>query len=88
MPRCCNASITGASEPICAGVVAVYSVPSRLVGETILARLTENTVEVWCGGILQTRRDRNGADDGPEGLDYRDIIGNLVKKPGAFRNYR
>ena len=34
------------------------------------------------------RRDRNGADDGPEGLDYRDIIGNLVKKPGAFRNYR
>ena len=66
----------------------VYSVPSRLVGETILARLTEDTVEVWCGGILQTRRDRNGADDGPEGLDYRDIIGNLVKKPGAFRNYR
>lgn len=64
-----------------------YSVPTRLVGETIQVRATEETLEIWYGGVLQARRERLGGS-GIEGLDYRDLVGNLVKKPGAFGHYR
>ena len=64
-----------------------YSVPTRLVGETVQVRATEETLEVWYGGVLQARRERLGGS-GIEGLDYRDLVGNLVKKPGAFGHCR
>ena len=65
----------------------VYSVPSRLIGEVVEVRLTMDQVEVWYGqrkvaemARLRGRRKHR--------VDYRHIIDWLVRKSGAFENYR
>jgi hypothetical protein len=65
----------------------VYSVPSRLIGEQVEARLYMDRVEIWYGQRkleemprLRGRRKHR--------VDYRHIIDWLVRKPGAFENYR
>lgn len=64
-----------------------YSVPSRLMGETVRVRLYEERLEVLYGGQVQlvTERLRGGSK---RRIDYRHIIWSLVKKPGAFARYR
>lgn len=64
-----------------------YSVPSRLIGHTVEARQYPTTVEVrYRGQALETMpRLRGNAD---HRIDYRHIIGSLVRKPGAFARYR
>ena len=65
----------------------VYSVNSRLIGEQVEARLSSETVEVWYAGekVEQLPRLRGR---GKHRVDYRHIITWLVRKPGAFENYR
>ena len=65
----------------------VYSVNSRLIGEQVEARLSAETVEVWYAGekVEQLPRLRGR---GKHRVDYRHIITGLVRKPGAFENYR
>lgn len=64
-----------------------YSVPSRLIGEAVQVRLYSQEVEVWYGQQLQARipRLRGG---GGHSINYRHIIDSLVRKPGAFAQYR
>ena len=65
----------------------IYSVPSRLIGHTVEARQHPSTVEVLYGGrVLCTMPRLRGAAD--HRIDYRHIIGSLVRKPGAFARYR
>ena len=65
----------------------VYSVPSRLVGHTVEARQHPSTVEVLYGGrVLCTMPRLRGSAD--HRIEYRHIIGSLVRKPGAFARYR
>jgi hypothetical protein len=65
----------------------VYSVPSRLIGERVEARLYLDRVEVWYGQqrveVMPRLRGRHKYR-----VDYRHIIDWLVRKPGAFANYR
>ena len=65
----------------------VYSVPSRLIGEQVEARLYMDRVEIWYGQRkleeLPRLRGRK-----KHRVDYRHIIDWLVRKPGAFENYR
>ncbi len=65
----------------------VYSVPSRLIGERVEARLYAEVLEVWYGQKMLESipriRGRNG-----HRINYRHIIGWLARKPGAFENYR
>ena len=65
----------------------VYSVPSRLIGERVEARLTMDRVEVWYGQrkVAEMPRLRGRRK---HRVDYRHIIDWLVRKPGAFENYR
>lgn len=65
----------------------VYSVNSRLIGEQVEARLGAEAVEVWYAGqkVEQMPRLRGR---GKHRVDYRHIIDWLVRKPGAFENYR
>jgi hypothetical protein len=65
----------------------VYSVPSRLIGEQVEARLTMDQVEVWYGQkkVEQMPRLRGRRK---HRVDYRHIIDWLVRKPGAFEHYR
>jgi hypothetical protein len=64
-----------------------YSVHSRLIGETVQARVYANHVEVW---YAQKRVDQfpRLRGRGKHQVNYRHIIDWLVRKPGAFENYR
>jgi hypothetical protein len=64
-----------------------YSVPSRLLGHTVEARQHPTTVEVlYHGHVIDTMPRLRGEAD--HRIDYRHIIGSLVRKPGAFARYR
>lgn len=64
-----------------------YSVPARLVGATVRVRVQAETLEVYHGTakLLTLERLRG---HGQHRIDYRHVIGALVRKPGAFANYR
>lgn len=65
----------------------VYSVHSRLIGERVEVRLCVETVEVWYAGRKVEEMPRLRGR-GKHRIDYRHIIDWLVRKPGAFDNYR
>jgi len=64
-----------------------YSVPSRLIGETVTVWVYENRLEVRYGQELMLTVERLLGRFGHR-IDYRHIIWSLVRKPGAFARYR
>lgn len=63
------------------------SVPSRLIGHNVRVRLSLDTLQIFYKDKLVETLPR------PVGrnqvvLNYRHLVGSLVKKPGAFANYR
>ena len=64
-----------------------YSVPSRLIGHDIDARLHPDVVEVFYAGELVLTMPRLRGDRDHH-IDYRHVIWSLVRKPGAFARYR
>jgi transposase len=65
----------------------VYSVDSRLIGEKIEIRLYVEHLEVWYAQQrIETIPRLRG--EGKHRIQYRHIIDWLVRKPGAFENYR
>jgi hypothetical protein len=64
-----------------------YSVHSRLIGEMVEARICPDTIEIWYGDrkVEELPRLRGRSK---HRIDYRHIIDWLVRKPGAFENYR
>ena len=65
----------------------VYSAPSRLVGEKVTARVYEDKIQILYAGSIQLEVERLTGSGGKR-INYRHIIGSLVKKPGAFANYQ
>ena len=64
-----------------------YTVPSRLIGKEVQIRLYAEHLEVYYKDHLVERMERiRGERDAR--VDYRHIIGSLVRKPGAFARYR
>jgi hypothetical protein len=65
----------------------VYSVHSRLIREMIEARLYMEHLEIWYAQQrIETIPRLRG--EGKHNIQYRHIIDWLVRKPGAFENYR
>jgi len=64
-----------------------YSVPSRLIGETVKVWVYENRLEVRYSQELMLTVERLLGRFGHR-IDYRHIIWSLVRKPGAFARYR
>jgi hypothetical protein len=64
-----------------------YSLHGRLIGEQVKARIYADHIEVW---YAQRRIERLPRLRGKNGhhINYRHIIDWLVRKPGAFKNYR
>jgi hypothetical protein len=64
-----------------------YSLPSRLIGESVDVHVMVETLEVWHGArkvdTLPRLRGR-----GKHRVEYRHVIDWLVRKPGAFEEYR
>jgi hypothetical protein len=64
-----------------------YSVPSRLISETVRVRIFERTIEVLYAQKLQLVFERAAGRNGHR-INYRHLIWSLVQKPGAFARYR
>ena len=65
----------------------VYSVSSRLIGEWVEVRLYAERIEVWYAQ-KQVERLPRLRGKGKYKIEYRHIIDWLVRKPGAFADYR
>jgi hypothetical protein len=64
-----------------------YSLPSRLIGMTVLVRVRAESLEVYHGTThLHTLPRLPG--HGQHRIDYHHVIWSLVRKPGAFAQYR
>ena len=64
-----------------------YTVPSRLIGKEVQIRLYADWVEVYYKGHLVERMERVRGER-EANVNYRHVIGSLVRKPGAFARYR
>lgn len=64
-----------------------YSAPSRLRRYQVTARLHAERVELYFAGQQVADMERLRGR-GKARIDYRHVIGSLVRKPGAFENYR
>lgn len=64
-----------------------YTVPSRLIGHEVEARLYPDVVEVHYRGRLVERMPRLRGSQGTQ-VNYRHVIWSLARKPGAFARYR
>jgi len=65
----------------------VYSVHSRLIGETVGVKLYAERLEVWYGQrCIETMGRLRG--EARHAINCRHIIDWLARKPGAFENYR
>lgn len=64
-----------------------YSAPSRLRRYEVTARLHAERVELYFAGQCVANMGRLRGR-GKARIDYRHVIGSLVRKPGAFENYR
>lgn len=65
----------------------IYSVPARLIGTTLLARVRAEQIHLYLGmtPLLQIPRLRGTKQ---HRIDYRHLSDSLVRKPGAFAEYR
>ena len=64
-----------------------YSLDSRLIGQQVKARIYSDYIEVWYAQrrieVLPRLRGENS-----HYINYRHVIDWLIRKPGAFENYR
>jgi len=64
-----------------------YSVPSRLIGEQVTVRVFAEHLEIWYAQRCTERLPRLHGKH-KHRINYRHVIDSLVRKPGAFENYR
>lgn len=63
-----------------------YSVPSRLIGQSVRVEVHESVLRLYLGRerVLELPRMRGRA----AAINFRDLVGPLLRKPGAFPNYQ
>ena len=78
--------VTNSSTFLLKGVI--YSVPSRLIGGTIKVHLYDDRLVCFAGmaHVATLSRKRKNKKSTRQ-IDYRHLIGELARKPGAFENY-
>jgi len=64
-----------------------YSVPARWIGREVKVEVYERELKIYAGRELLLTLPRQGGDRGMA-LDYRHVIDHLLRKPGAFEEYR
>ena len=65
----------------------VYSVKSSFIGHYLKVRVYPDYLELWFGDRVVDKIERIKGESKHK-VNYRHIISSLVKKPGAFKNYR
>ena len=61
--------------------------PSRLIGQTVRIRRYEERLEVYVAGARQLSMPRLTGEK-VHAIDYRHVVEWLLRKPGAFADYR
>src|SRR5215213_7815909 len=64
-----------------------YSVPSRLIGQRLRVEVYESVLKAYLGRERVLELPRAGGDRGAV-INFRHLIGPLLRKPGAFLNYQ
>ena len=64
-----------------------YFLPSRLIGTRVTVRVRSETLEIYRGTVLLETIPRLFGEH-QHRIDYRHISASLVRKPGAFAQYR
>ena len=64
-----------------------YSVPSRLIGHEVRVEQYEAELKVYLGREPVVTLPRRRGDRGAV-IDFRHVVGPLLRKPGAFANYQ
>lgn len=64
-----------------------YSVPSRLIGQKVDVKIGAEFIEVTHQGVSIQQMPRL-IGSGGAWINYRHVIDSLVRKPGAFENYK
>jgi transposase len=83
-PKQFSVTVTGWSTVAVAG--AIYSVPSRFIGQRLKALVNKGSVRIYYNTHLVVECPRH--QPGARCINYRHIIFHLLRKPGAFRNYQ
>ena len=65
----------------------IYSVDSRLIKEKVDVKVFSEHVEVWYAQKMVHKIPRLRGE-GKHNIQYRNIIDSLLRKPGAFENYK
>jgi hypothetical protein len=65
----------------------VYSVPSRLIKEKVTVLAYSEHLEIWVGNKSIYKIPRIFGEN-KYSINYRHIVESLVRKPGAFENYK
>lgn len=64
----------------------IYSVPSRLIGENLRVHIYDDRLECYLGAehLFQLPKYNNEHREVKKHINYRHLLGSLIKKPGAF----
>lgn len=83
-PRQYSATVSAWSTISVGG--AVYSVPSRFIGQKLRVLADFESVKVYYGRHLILNAPKK--ETGGKYINYRHVIFHLMRKPGAFKNYQ
>jgi len=64
-----------------------YSVPARWIGQDLKVEVYEAELKIYAGRELLLKLSRERGDRGAV-IDFRHVIDQLLRKPGAFAEYR
>jgi len=84
---CTSVPVTVRSDSIIRVKRNVYSVSSKYVGLKLEVRVHQDHLELWYQNQCLERMPRQFGQ-GKEAIDFRHVIDSLVRKPGAFVNYK
>lgn len=65
-----------------------YSVPSRLIGQHLRVEQYEAELKIYLGRELLLTLPPKPRGEGGAVINFRHVLGSLLRKPGAFANYQ
>jgi hypothetical protein len=86
-PTCTSVPVTVKSDSVIRVKRNAYSVSSKYIGLQLEVRIHQDHLELWYHNECVERMPRQFGY-GKEAIDFRHVIDSLVRKPGAFVNYK
>jgi len=84
---CTSVPLTVGSDSVIRVKRNAYSVSSKYIGLKLEVRIHQDHLELWYRDECVERMPRQFGND-KEAIDFRHVIDSLVRKPGAFINYK